>query len=124
MATHITTKMVMAIGQHAAPKKVMTIGQDGATKVEPTIRGVGAAANGGVHRASTTTNGKDHENRRFAQGHVHDPASTLKSSSYQSLTRFWNCAAAESTARQTHSFIMQGHVKSKGGDGMWEGQGG
>ena len=114
MATQITTKMVMAIGQNVAPKKGMAMGQDGATKVEPAIRGLGAAAHGGVHRglgqrwhrvshrASTTTNGKEvtrqlettigNEKRSLAQGHVHDPASTVKSGSYQSLTRFWNCA--------------------------------
>ena len=114
VATQVATKVIMAMGQNVATKKITAMGQDGATKVEPAIRGLGAAAHGGVHRglgqrrhrvshrASTTTNGKEvtrqlettigNEKRSLAQGHLHDPAPRVKSGSYQSLTRFWNCA--------------------------------
>ena len=88
MATHGTTQMVMAIGQHAAPKKEMAIGQDGATKVEPAIRGFGGANRGahrGLGRTSTTASREEvtrqmetalghHDVRSFAKGRVHAPA--------------------------------------------------
>ena len=84
MATKVTTKLVMAMGQNVATKKGTAMGQDGATKVEGGIGGAHRGAHRGLGRATATARREEvtrqmettlgHEVRRFPKGRVHAPA--------------------------------------------------
>ena len=84
MATKVTTKLVMAMGQNVATKKGTAMGQDGATKVEGGLGGAHRGAHRGLGRATATARREEvtrqmettlgHEVRRFPKGRVHAPA--------------------------------------------------